>query len=116
MRGRSAAVALTLVLTALVAGACSSSPSTPASSTTTTAARSSTTTTAATTGNADVGTWSGALAVAPGSVLTAVSCPSPVNCLMGTSKGLTYRLGYTEVDRRAEDGYRRIYMEKPLPG
>ncbi len=26
------------------------------------------------------------------------------------------RLGYTEVDRRAEDGYRRIYLEKPLPG
>ena len=24
-------------------------------------------------------------------------------------------LGYTEVDRRAEDGYRRIYMEKRLP-
>jgi ribosomal protein S18 acetylase RimI-like enzyme len=26
------------------------------------------------------------------------------------------RLGYTEVDRRSEDGYRRIYMEKNLPG
>jgi GNAT superfamily N-acetyltransferase len=24
------------------------------------------------------------------------------------------QLGYAEVDRRAEDGYRRIYMEKPL--
>lgn len=25
------------------------------------------------------------------------------------------RLGYTEVERRTEDGYRRIYMEKRLP-
>lgn len=25
------------------------------------------------------------------------------------------RLGYTEIERRAEDGYRRIYMEKSLP-
>jgi ribosomal protein S18 acetylase RimI-like enzyme len=25
------------------------------------------------------------------------------------------RLGYTEIERRAEDGYRRIYMEKTLP-
>jgi ribosomal protein S18 acetylase RimI-like enzyme len=25
------------------------------------------------------------------------------------------RLGYVEVERRAEDGYRRIYMEKRLP-
>jgi GNAT superfamily N-acetyltransferase len=24
------------------------------------------------------------------------------------------RLGYVEIERRAEDGYRRIYMEKPL--
>jgi hypothetical protein len=24
--------------------------------------------------------------------------------------------GYVEVERRAEDGYRRIYMEKPLTG
>jgi ribosomal protein S18 acetylase RimI-like enzyme len=26
------------------------------------------------------------------------------------------RLGYTEVERRVQDGYRRIYMEKRLPG
>ena len=34
-----------------------------------------------------------------------------------TENQATYaRLGYAEVERRAEDGYRRIYMEKHLPG
>ncbi len=97
MRGRTPAVALTLVLTALLAGACSSSPTTSGAPTTTstTSHRPTTTTTAA--GNAAVGTWSGAVKVAPGTILTAVSCPSAQSCLMGSSKGLTYRLGYTEV-------------------
>ena len=35
---------------------------------------------------------------------------------MTENQAIYARLGYTEVDRRAEDGYRRIYMEKPLPG
>jgi ribosomal protein S18 acetylase RimI-like enzyme len=35
---------------------------------------------------------------------------------MTESRAIYGRLGYTEVDRRADDGYRRIYMEKPLPG
>ena len=35
---------------------------------------------------------------------------------MTENQAIYGRLGYTEVDRRAEDGYRRIYMEKPLPG
>ena len=26
------------------------------------------------------------------------------------------RLGYVEIERRSEDGYRRIYLEKPLTG
>ena len=34
---------------------------------------------------------------------------------MTENQAIYARLGYTEVDRRAEDGYRRIYMEKPLP-
>jgi hypothetical protein len=32
------------------------------------------------------------------------------------STRLDAQLGYTEVERRAEDGYRRIYMDKRLPG
>jgi ribosomal protein S18 acetylase RimI-like enzyme len=35
---------------------------------------------------------------------------------MTENQAIYGRLGYTEVDRHAEDGYRRIYMEKPLPG
>jgi ribosomal protein S18 acetylase RimI-like enzyme len=35
--------------------------------------------------------------------------------VMTENQALYARLGYTEVERRAEDGYRRIYMEKPLP-
>lgn len=35
---------------------------------------------------------------------------------MTENQAIYARLGYTEVDRRAEDGYRRIYMEKPLAG
>jgi ribosomal protein S18 acetylase RimI-like enzyme len=35
---------------------------------------------------------------------------------MTENQAIYARLGYTEVGRRAEDGYRRIYMEKPLPG
>ena len=76
MRGRSAAVALTLVLTALVAGACSSSPSTSASSTTSTSTPPD--------HHDDGGRQRGGgelvgapSAVAPGAVLTAVSCPVP---------------------------------------
>jgi ribosomal protein S18 acetylase RimI-like enzyme len=36
--------------------------------------------------------------------------------VMTENQAIYARLGYTEVERRAEDGYRRIYMEKPLPG
>jgi len=36
--------------------------------------------------------------------------------VMTENQAIYSRLGYTEVDRRAEDGYRRIYMEKNLPG
>jgi ribosomal protein S18 acetylase RimI-like enzyme len=35
---------------------------------------------------------------------------------MTENQAIYGRLGYTEVGRRTEDGYRRIYMEKPLPG
>jgi ribosomal protein S18 acetylase RimI-like enzyme len=35
---------------------------------------------------------------------------------MTENQAIYARLGYTEVNRRAENGYRRIYMEKPLPG
>jgi hypothetical protein len=35
--------------------------------------------------------------------------------VMTESRAICARLGYTEVERRAEDGYRRIYMEKSLP-
>jgi ribosomal protein S18 acetylase RimI-like enzyme len=35
---------------------------------------------------------------------------------MTENQAIYARLGYTEVERRAEDGYRRIYMEKSLPG
>jgi GNAT superfamily N-acetyltransferase len=34
--------------------------------------------------------------------------------VMTENQAIYARLGYTEVDRRAEDGYRRIYMEKRL--
>jgi ribosomal protein S18 acetylase RimI-like enzyme len=34
--------------------------------------------------------------------------------VMTENQVLYARLGYTEVERRAEDGYRRIYMEKRL--
>jgi len=35
---------------------------------------------------------------------------------MTENQAIYARLGYVEVERRAEDGYRRIYMEKPLTG
>ena len=35
---------------------------------------------------------------------------------MTENQAIYARLGYTEVGRRAENGYRRIYMEKPLAG
>jgi ribosomal protein S18 acetylase RimI-like enzyme len=36
--------------------------------------------------------------------------------VMTENQAIYARLGYVEVERRAEDGYRRIYMEKWLPG
>jgi GNAT superfamily N-acetyltransferase len=36
--------------------------------------------------------------------------------VMTENQAIYAHLGYTEVERRAEDGYRRIYMEKNLPG
>lgn len=36
--------------------------------------------------------------------------------VMTENQAIYGRLGYTEVERRAENGYRRIYMEKQLPG
>ena len=36
--------------------------------------------------------------------------------VMTENQALYARLGYTELERRAEDGYRRIYMEKRLTG
>jgi ribosomal protein S18 acetylase RimI-like enzyme len=36
--------------------------------------------------------------------------------VMTENQAIYAHLGYTEVDRRAEDGYRRVYMEKNLPG
>ena len=35
--------------------------------------------------------------------------------VMTENQAIYTRLGYTEIERRAEDGYRRIYMEKRLP-
>jgi ribosomal protein S18 acetylase RimI-like enzyme len=35
---------------------------------------------------------------------------------MTENQAIYTRLGYTEVERRAEDGYRRVYMEKQLDG
>jgi hypothetical protein len=35
---------------------------------------------------------------------------------MTENQAIYARLGYTETARRSEDGYRRIYMEKPLAG
>jgi ribosomal protein S18 acetylase RimI-like enzyme len=34
--------------------------------------------------------------------------------VMTENQAIYARLGYIEIERRAEDGYRRIYMEKPL--
>lgn len=36
--------------------------------------------------------------------------------VMTENQAIHARLGYTEVERRADDGYRRIYMKKRLPG
>jgi hypothetical protein len=33
---------------------------------------------------------------------------------MTENQAIYARLGYVETGRRSEDGYRRIYMEKPL--
>src|SRR5215469_10960 len=33
---------------------------------------------------------------------------------MTENQAIYARLGYVEIDRRTEDGYRRVYMEKPL--
>lgn len=35
---------------------------------------------------------------------------------MTENQAIYARLGYVEVERRSEDGYRRIYLEKPLTG
>jgi GNAT superfamily N-acetyltransferase len=35
---------------------------------------------------------------------------------MTENQAIYARLGYVEIERRVEDGYRRIYMEKPLTG
>jgi ribosomal protein S18 acetylase RimI-like enzyme len=35
---------------------------------------------------------------------------------MTENQAIYARLGYVETERRVEDGYRRIYMEKPLTG
>jgi ribosomal protein S18 acetylase RimI-like enzyme len=35
--------------------------------------------------------------------------------VMTENQAIYARLGYAEVERRAEDGYRRVYMEKRLP-
>ena len=35
---------------------------------------------------------------------------------MTENQAIYARLGYTETGRRSEDGYRRIYLEKPLTG
>jgi len=36
--------------------------------------------------------------------------------VMTENQAIYAHLGYTETGRRAEDGYRRIYLEKPLTG
>ena len=36
--------------------------------------------------------------------------------VMTENQAIYAHLGYREVERRSEDGYRRIYMEKVLPG
>jgi GNAT superfamily N-acetyltransferase len=36
--------------------------------------------------------------------------------VMTENQAIYARLGYTQVERRTDDGYRRIYMEKRLPG
>ncbi|MGP8001052.1 MAG: GNAT family N-acetyltransferase [Streptosporangiaceae bacterium] len=36
--------------------------------------------------------------------------------VMTENQAIYARLGYTETERRAEDGYQRIYLEKRLPG
>ena len=36
--------------------------------------------------------------------------------VMTENQAIYARLGYTEVERRTEDGYRRVHMEKQLPG
>ena len=35
--------------------------------------------------------------------------------VMTENQAIYARLGYRVIDRRVEDGYRRIYMEKILP-
>jgi GNAT superfamily N-acetyltransferase len=35
---------------------------------------------------------------------------------MTENQAIYARLGYVEIERRVEDGYRRVYMEKPLTG
>jgi hypothetical protein len=35
--------------------------------------------------------------------------------VMTENQAIYAHLGYREVERRSEDGYRRIYMEKVLP-
>jgi ribosomal protein S18 acetylase RimI-like enzyme len=36
--------------------------------------------------------------------------------VMTENQAIYARLGYAEVERRSEDGYRRVYLEKQLPG
>jgi hypothetical protein len=79
---RALAGAAAVVLIALVGASCTATPPT----------KQATAPTTTTTQPSPVGTWSKAIAVVPGGTLTAVSCPAPGTCLMGTDSGQTYRL------------------------
>jgi len=74
-----------LAAVSLVASSCSSSPSHSGAPTASTQSTTSTT-------SGPAGSWSKAIAIAPGASLTTISCPSAGNCLVGDANGNTYRL------------------------
>jgi hypothetical protein len=84
---RAALIGAALAAIAALASGCSGGTAgSEAASTTTSAHRTTSTTTP------PVGFWSKPLAVAPGSALSVVSCPSVGTCVIGSASGETYRL------------------------
>jgi hypothetical protein len=92
---RRAGVAAATGLSILLLAACGTTHGTP--SPTTTSATSTSTSTSTSTPAVAGGAWSKPIVVAPGAVLSVVSCPEAGLCLVGTTGGVSYRISTGKV-------------------